>query len=59
MRWSKHLMVCMGVMATLWGWGTALAQPAGYPNKPIRLIVPAGSGDSCDILSRVIGPKLG
>jgi tripartite-type tricarboxylate transporter receptor subunit TctC len=35
------------------------AQPAGYPNKPIRLIVPAGAGDSCDILSRVIGPRLG
>ncbi|MEY2622724.1 MAG: hypothetical protein RIT26_2544, partial [Pseudomonadota bacterium] len=59
MKWSKHLMVCMGLMATLGGWGTAQAQPAGYPNKPIRLIVPAGSGDSCDILSRVIGPKLG
>ena len=37
----------------------AVAQPAGYPNKPIRMIVPAGAGDSCDILSRVIGPKLG
>ncbi|MDI9330519.1 MAG: tripartite tricarboxylate transporter substrate binding protein [Alphaproteobacteria bacterium] len=37
----------------------AQAQPAGYPNKPIRLIVPAGSGDSCDILSRLIAPKLG
>ena len=38
---------------------SAWAQPAGYPNKPIRMIVPAGSGDSCDILSRVIGPRLG
>ena len=37
----------------------ANAQVAGYPNKPIRLIVPAGSGDSCDILSRLIAPKLG
>jgi len=34
----------------------ALAQ--GYPSKPIRIIVPAGSGDSCDILSRLIAPKL-
>lgn len=41
------------------GLSSAQAQPAGYPNKPIRLIVPAGSGDSCDILSRVIAPKLG
>ena len=33
--------------------GQALAQ--AYPNKPIRIIVP---GDSCDILTRLIAPKL-
>ena len=38
---------------------SAWAQSGAYPNKPIRMIVPAGTGDSCDILSRVIGPKLG
>ena len=31
----------------------------GYPNKPIRLIVPAAPGDSCDVLSRLIGQKVG
>ena len=36
--------------------GQAQAQP--YPNKPIRIIVPAGPGDSCDVLSRLIAPKL-
>ena len=36
--------------------GPALAQ--GYPNKPIKIIVPAGPGDSCDILTRLIAPKL-
>ena len=36
--------------------GPALAQ--GYPNKPIKIIVPAGAGDSCDILTRLIAPKL-
>jgi tripartite-type tricarboxylate transporter receptor subunit TctC len=35
---------------------TALAQ--AYPNKPIKIIVPAGPGDSCDILTRLIAPKL-
>jgi tripartite-type tricarboxylate transporter receptor subunit TctC len=49
--WSS-LVMALGVT-------TVQAQPAGYPNRPIRLIVPAGSGDSCDILSRLIGPKLG
>ncbi len=36
--------------------GPALAQ--GYPNKPIKIIVPAGPGESCDILARLIAPKL-
>ena len=35
-----------------------ISQAQTYPNKPIRIIVPAGSGDSCDILSRLIAPKL-
>src|SRR5690348_13656982 len=34
----------------------ALAQ--AYPVKPIRLIVPQSPGDSCDVLSRLIGSKV-
>jgi len=43
----------------------AFAIPAGgafaqsYPAKPIRLIVPQSPGDSCDVLSRLIGQKVG
>jgi tripartite-type tricarboxylate transporter receptor subunit TctC len=37
--------------------GGACAQ--AYPSKPIRLIVPAAPGDSCDVLSRLIGQKVG
>ena len=29
-----------------------------YPNKPVRVIVPAGPGDTCDLLMRLIGPKI-
>jgi tripartite-type tricarboxylate transporter receptor subunit TctC len=29
-----------------------------YPAKPVRVIVPAGPGDSCDVLSRLIGQKV-
>jgi tripartite-type tricarboxylate transporter receptor subunit TctC len=39
----------------------SLAGGAGaqnYPAKPVRVIVPAGPGDSCDILSRLIGQKV-
>jgi len=37
--------------------GGAFAQ--NYPVKPIRVIVPAAPGDSCDVLSRLIGQKVG
>jgi len=30
----------------------------GYPVKPVRVIVPASPGDSCDILTRLIGQKV-
>ncbi|HET9403394.1 MAG TPA: tripartite tricarboxylate transporter substrate-binding protein [Burkholderiales bacterium] len=37
--------------------GGALAQ--AYPTRPVRIIVPAAPGDSCDVLSRLIGQKVG
>jgi len=43
----------------------AVALPAGgataqaYPTKAIRVIVPAAPGDSCDVLARLIGQKVG
>ena len=43
---------------------TAAALPASgalaqtYPVKPVRVIVPASPGDSCDILTRLIGQKV-
>jgi tripartite-type tricarboxylate transporter receptor subunit TctC len=43
----------------------AAALPAGgayaqaYPTRPIRVIVPAAPGDSCDVLARLIGQKVG
>lgn len=38
---------------------TGGAHAQKYPVKPIRLIVPAAPGDSCDVLSRLIGQKVG
>ena len=35
------------------------AQPGGYPNKPIKMIVPYAPGISPDVVARLIGDKLG
>jgi tripartite-type tricarboxylate transporter receptor subunit TctC len=36
----------------------ASASAQAYPNRPVRIIVPVAPGDSCDVLSRLIGHKL-
>ena len=41
------------------GWFAGGAFAQSYPTKTIRLIVPAAPGDSCDVLSRLIGQKVG
>ena len=38
--------------------GTALAQVAAYPGKPVRFIVPFPAGGPTDVLGRVVGQKL-
>jgi tripartite-type tricarboxylate transporter receptor subunit TctC len=37
----------------------ASAQPAGWPERPIRLIVPFTAGSSSDIVARIVAQKLG
>jgi tripartite-type tricarboxylate transporter receptor subunit TctC len=37
--------------------GAAFAQ-AGYPAKPVRIIVPSSAGGGTDIVARIIAPKL-
>jgi tripartite-type tricarboxylate transporter receptor subunit TctC len=37
----------------------AFAQPAGFPSKPIRIIVPYSAGSGSDALARTIGQAVG
>lgn len=39
--------------------GPAHAQPAGFPSKPIRLIVPYAPGGVADLMGRIIAQRLG
>ena len=34
------------------------AQSQGYPNKPVRMIIPFGAGGSTDVLIRIVATKL-
>ena len=38
---------------------SAVAAAQNYPNRTIRVIVPGGAGDSCDVLSRLVGYRAG
>src|SRR3982751_1974777 len=54
-------MVCFGRRAVLGGVAALAAAPAfaqGYPDKPIRLVVPAGAGGPTDVVARILQPHL-
>ncbi|WPH12807.1 Bug family tripartite tricarboxylate transporter substrate binding protein [Variovorax paradoxus] len=50
----------VGGLCALQGLGmpSAHAQPANWPSRPIRMVIPQGPGGGIDILGRLISPKL-
>ena len=54
------VLACAAVAITVSGARAASADPAaGYPNRPIRYILPNGPGSNADIFSRILAQKLG
>lgn len=54
-RRSLAAMLALLVLPIL---GSGIAQSQTYPNKPVRMILPFGSGGSVDVLSRMLGEQL-
>ncbi len=58
---SRRRLLALGATAAVAG--RAAAQPAataaGWPDRPIRLIVPFGAGSSSDTIARIVTQKLG
>ena len=48
----------LATIATLAGTGALAQQPANYPTKPIKVIVPFAPGGATDVLARVLAEKM-
>jgi tripartite-type tricarboxylate transporter receptor subunit TctC len=53
----RRLLVVLSAVVALGAWSAAWSQAQGWPNKPIRVIVPFGPGGP-DSLARILGPQL-
>jgi tripartite-type tricarboxylate transporter receptor subunit TctC len=47
---------CLGSLLALW---TVCAAAQGYPNRPVKILVPFGPGGYTDVVARILGQKLG
>jgi tripartite-type tricarboxylate transporter receptor subunit TctC len=56
-RWATRAAAAAALILAAGFSGTVLAQ-AGYPDKPIRMIVPFPPGGGTDILGRIVSDKL-
>jgi tripartite-type tricarboxylate transporter receptor subunit TctC len=57
MSWTRRTVLLFGLLAA-WPFAEAAEDPAQYPSKPIRVIVPFAPGGATDITMRMIQPAL-
>jgi tripartite-type tricarboxylate transporter receptor subunit TctC len=58
MRYSSLIARVLAGCAGLAFAGSALAQTGGYPDRPVKIIVPFAAGGPTDVMARLIGQKL-
>jgi len=53
-RWTLHRMLPLLLLLAL----PALAQAQNWPDRPVKMLVPAAAGGTADILTRLVSAKL-
>lgn len=59
-RWSNRRPCQLALLAAALAWTSAApaAEPAAYPNRPVRIIIPFSTGGGADNLARTLQPGL-
>jgi len=57
MKWMQRAgRMVLGVACLWWAHTAVMAQ--GFPNKPIKIIVPYPPGNASDVAARILGEEL-